>query len=58
MYRLLQHLAILRFCHRVYLWVSYDSQSKQWLFPQTALVVVMEMGCVFFEVGTEFLSII
>jgi hypothetical protein len=33
LYRLLYNSIILHFAHIVYLWVSYDYQNKQRLFP-------------------------
>jgi hypothetical protein len=45
--------------HEVYFLFSYDSQSKQRLFPLTALTtnLVIVMCCVFFEARSECLSI-
>jgi hypothetical protein len=46
--------------HIRYLCISYDSANNAWLFLSASLtgLFLMEIQCVYIEVGTELLSII
>jgi hypothetical protein len=51
----------MHFVQIAYIWVEFDSQNKQRLFPQTAfkkLIVVIKKYCVFSEIRAIFLHII
>jgi hypothetical protein len=45
----------LRFAHRLYLFISYDSHSKEQLFSQQSTWFVFVVQNLLFEVETEFL---
>jgi len=49
------HLKDLRFAHRLYLLISYDSHNKEKLFSQQSHWLVFVVQTLLFEVGTEFL---